>query len=308
MGYRSGVQSQWIGGSLQILPPAVQVLGNAYFVDATNGSNTANSGSSWSDCLATVDAAVAKCTANQGDVIFMAPWHAESGAVAATAVATMDIAGVTLWGVKQGNQRPTFTFTEDDSLFSVTAPNCRVHGIKIISAVIDQAVGLSAGALADGLEVDDCLFTDGAVALELVIGLQLAAACDGCYIHDNQFFTVDGGGCASAIKILGESVRTIIANNVISGDYSVAGIDGATALTTNIVIDGNMIDNLDPTAGLAIGLHANTTGIVTRNLTHGGKNTTAPVSAAACMACENYATTVEAESGNLCPAAGNWAA
>jgi len=305
MGFRSGFQSQWLGGNLQMIPP--EVCGNAYFVDATNGSDTANSGTSWSNALATVDAAIDKCTENQGDVIFMAPWHAESEAEATTAIWTMDTAGVSLIGVTQGNQRPTFTITAADSYATVTAANCRISGIKILSGVADLAVGVIAGASADGLEADHNIFTDGGLAVELVIGLQLAAACSGCKIHDNEFYTVDGGGCASAIQLVGESEQTVIANNVISGDYSVAGIDGATALATNLVVLDNVIDNLDPTAGLAIGLNAGTTGIVCRNLTHGGKNTTAPVSAAACMCCENYATTVEAESGNLCPAAGDWA-
>jgi hypothetical protein len=220
----------------------------------------------------------------------------------------MSTAGVSLIGVLQGNQRPTFTFTAADATFSITGANCRISGIKIVSGVADMAVGVTASAAADGLEVDHCIFTDGGTAVELVIALQLAAACNGCYIHDNEFYTVDGGGCASAIQLVGESAQTVIARNIISGDFSVAGIDGATALATNLIVADNLIDNLDPTAGLAIGLHASTTGIVCRNLTHGGKNTTAPVSAAACMCCENYATTVEAESGNLCPAAGDWAA
>jgi hypothetical protein len=198
----------------------------------------------------------------------------------------MSTAGVDLIGLTQGNQRPTFTFTAADATFSVTAPNCRISGIKIISAVIDMAVGMTVSALGDGLQVDNCIFADGGAALELVIGLQIAAACNGCRIINNQFYTADGGGCASAIQLVGESAQTVIADNVISGDYSVAGIDGATALATNIIVVNNLIDNLDPTAGLAIGLHANTLGIVCRNLTHGGKNTTAPVSAALCMCWE----------------------
>lgn len=297
--------SHWLNGSLVLSPPAV--VGDIYYVDATNG-NSAYSGLDWDHPLATVDQAIAKCTANSGDKIYMAPWHAEAEAGAATAISTMSKAGVDLIGVTQGNQRPTFTFTAADATFSVTAPNCRISTIKIVSGVADMAVGITASALADGLQVDNCIFTDGGAGLELVIGLQIAAACNGCRIIDNQLYTADGGDCASAIQLVGESAQTVIADNVISGDYSVAGIDGATALATNIIVADNLIDNIDAVAGLAIGLHADTLGIVCRNLTHGGKNTTAPVSAAKCMCCENYATTVEAESGNLCPAAGDWAA
>jgi len=47
--------------------------------------------------------------------------------------------------------------------------------------------------------------------------------------------------------------------------------------------------------------------MIVRNLVHTGKDATAGIVAAAMACCENYNTTVEAESGNLCPAAGDWA-
>ncbi|MAE81623.1 MAG: hypothetical protein CMB80_02720 [Flammeovirgaceae bacterium] len=297
---RSGFQSSWLGGSLQIFPP--DVAGDAYFVDATNGAST-NNGSSWSDAMATCDQAIDKCTANQGDTIFIAPWHTESEATAATSITTMDTAGVSLIGLTQGNQRPTFTFTANDAYFSVTAANCRVSGIKIISDVADMASGLTLGASADGAEIDNCIFTDGSAAKELVIGISVTAACDGCKIHDNQFYTVDGGGCASAIKLVGESARTVIANNYIFGDYSAACIDGTTAAQTIIIISDNVMRNVDTTAGSVIELHNSSTGLITRNLGQAGKAITDTITAAACMVCENYMSGAVSASGILDPAA-----
>jgi len=47
--------------------------GSVFFVDPTNGSDSANSGTSPDKALATVAAAYAKCTANQDDVVVIAP-------------------------------------------------------------------------------------------------------------------------------------------------------------------------------------------------------------------------------------------
>ena len=51
--------------------------GNIFFVDSVTGSDT-NSGNGVENALATIDAAVGKCTANKGDFIVVMPKHAES--------------------------------------------------------------------------------------------------------------------------------------------------------------------------------------------------------------------------------------
>jgi hypothetical protein len=278
----------------------IERIGTDYFVDSTNGS-ASDVGTSWATAVNTVDLARAKCTANSGDRIIVAPWHTESETTAATAIATMSIAGVSLIGLIQGNQRPTFTLGAADSTFSVTAANCRVSGIKIISDIADCAAGLTAGASADGLEVDHCIFTDGAAAKELVIGLSIAAACDGCKIHDNEFYTTDTGGCASAIKLVGDSARTVIKNNYCFGDYSVATIDGSTAAQVIVTITDNVLRNADAAAGAAIKLHNSSTGMVIRNLMQSGKAITDNVTAAAAMCMENYASGAVSAQGILEP-------
>jgi hypothetical protein len=295
--FQSGFNSQWLGGALQLMPP--DHLGNVYFVDATNGSDTANSGTTWSNALATVDGARAKCTANQGDKIYMAPWHAESETTAATAIATMSLAGVDLIGICQGNQRPTFTLGAADSTFSVTAGNCRVSGIKIISDIADCAAGLTLGASADGAMIDNCIFTDGATAKELVIGISLAAACDGCKILNNEFYTVDGGDCASAIKMVGDSARTLIAHNIVFGDYSVSCIDGTTAAQVIVNIMYNDLRNADTTSGGVINLNASSTGQVNHNSLMGGHSIANSYVGAAVVCNHNYTSGAAGASGIL---------
>lgn len=289
------LNARWYNGNMLLYPPLH--TGIAYFVDATNGAST-NQGLSWDDALATVDQAIAKCTANTANKIYMAPWHAETEATATTALFTMSKAGIDLIGLRQGNQRPTFTVTAADSYLTVTAANCRVSNIKIVSGVADMAVGMIVGASADGFQIDNCIFTDGAVDEELVIGLQIAAACSGCKILDNEFWcdTAGTGGCASAIQLVGESVKTVIAGNIAHGDYSLAVLDGETATAVLLTICDNDFCNIDSTAGECVSLDSSTTAFVVRN-TFGGAKTSGGI--AACFVAGGAYTALNYSTGGV---------
>ena len=50
--------------------------GKIFYVDATNGS-TSNTGLTPTEALTTIDAAINKCTADRGDLIYLLPGHAD---------------------------------------------------------------------------------------------------------------------------------------------------------------------------------------------------------------------------------------
>ena len=304
---RTAFQSQNLRGTVQINPPTV--IGSAFFVDSVNGSAN-NSGSSWDNAFATVDQAIAECTAIKGDHIYAAPWHVESESVSSASIFTMSKAGVSLIGITQGRQRPTFTISIADATATVSAANCLIKNIKIVSAIEDLAVGLTLSAAADGTTVDGCILADGGTAiLEMVLGISIAAAAADITINDNFFNTfAAGSGTLSAIKAVGAADRLWITNNVFSGDWNTSACDLSTAASLDIFVADNTIYNLDAAAGLAIDCNASTTGSIVRNLIFAGLNASAALVAAGCHACENYQTTVEAESGNIVPVVGNWAA
>ena len=291
---RTAMQSRWLGGSLQMIPPLV--VGSAFFVDATNGDDT-NSGTCWDTALATVDAAVAKCTAGAGDTIYMAPWHAESEAAVDTEIWTMDISHVNLIGLRQGNLIPTFTFTDDGASANVTAANCRVQGCKFVSGVIDLAAALEVGASADGLVVDDCEFQDGSAVLEIVDAISVATTVNDLTIQNCRFFTTDAGsGTLTAISLVGVVTRLTVQDCYFRGDWNTAAIDGSTSAGFDVLIQRNTINNLDATAGLTVSLNAATTGAVVYNNCHGGKNGTHMAAAGALLA-QNYETNAEGAQG-----------
>jgi hypothetical protein len=104
------------GGEL-LIEGAVRGLikGQAFYVDSAAGSNSYD-GTTWTNAVATLDYAVGLCTAGRGDIIFLAPGHAETGTAAA--MAALDVAGITVQGVGAGSLKPTLT------LGTATTPAC----------------------------------------------------------------------------------------------------------------------------------------------------------------------------------------
>jgi hypothetical protein len=278
----------------------VTAPGKRFFVSSANGVDLGNRGRSPDAPLATLDYAIGLCTANKGDRIYLLPGHAET--IATASALTADVAGIQIIGLGQGNSIPTFTLgTATTATFNVTAASVRIRGIKIISDLADVAAGITASAAADGLIVEDCFFQDGASNKELVIAISLAAACDNVLIQNNRFYGTAAADNDSAIKFAGATTRSRIIGNLIYGDFDTAAIAGATAAGSGLLIQNNNAINLDSGAGLALSLHASTTGLVADNRWFGGKTNTVPVAAAGCHHAENYTACAVNESGIIKP-------
>ena len=274
-GWMKAIDAQVAGG-------ANLGTGRTFYLDS--GVTTEGNGTSWETAKDTLLEAVALCTASRGDRIKIAQGHAE--AIADILGAVVDVAGITIEGIGNGSLIPTFTVgTDANATIHVTAPNVTIVNIKVISDLADCAAGITLGALADGAVIAGCITTDGAAAKELVIGISVAADCDNIRLLGNTLLTVDGGGCASAIKFAGGSDNSVIDGNVIFGEFSAAAMDLATALSSQLIINDNRIRNAETTASWAIDCHANTTGWLTDNScgTEGGAHGDAI--AAADMSC-----------------------
>ena len=295
-----------VGGKVAI-EDMVACTGARLFVHSGTGTDASGYGFSPDTPLATLDYAVGLCTASKGDIIVLMPGHAESKSVTGN-IALLDIAGVQVIGQGDGSLIPTFTLGHATATMSVSAANCRIKHIKIISDIADCAVGLTAAATADGLIVEDCIFTDGALAKELVIGISIAAACDNVIIRDNYFYTTisaETGGCASAIKLVGESAGSKILGNFALGHYTVACIDAGTAASNAVLIRDNVMANIDTDAGLAYKGHASSINVLAYNVFAGSKNNTEPVSTVTASYCgENYGVDAAAANALYSPAQG----
>jgi len=255
---------------------------NLWFVDS-GATNTLDAddgihGHSFDVPLATANFAVSLCTASQGDIVLLAPGHAEdledegTTSGAETDELVIDKIGVSVIGVGQGTLRPTFTLATDiGATITMSAANCRLSNVIVKSNLANITAGITIEA--DGCIVENCDIRDGNAAnLEMVIGITVDANADDVIIKNNTFSTVPSGGCASAIFLAGGSDRCVIEGNRCYGTYSNSCLDADVAASVEHYIVGNIFANIGT---VAAALHASSTGVVADNYFAGNGGTVA---------------------------------
>ena len=282
----------------------ILAFGDTYFVNSVTGSDTANTGTTPGQPFATIDRAMTSATANNGDVVFVMPKHAETITGVAGSSLTLDIAGVRVIGLGTGNVRPTITLaTPTTTTITMSAANCSLENIILKGSVAELAsmVTISAaGCLLDGVDVQ-------AGATSIVSFLTTTAAADQLTISNCQHMTtaaVTANGWwitltgADDCKIVNNFFNIVTSNNAGSGV-----IGGATTASLRVVVKGNEVYNLG-TACLPIAMFSGSTGIISYNNVGGSKTAAAGmVAPASCYACQNFVTNVTSTSGKLDPVA-----
>lgn len=239
--------------------------GTVRFVSSTHAqaADNANHGD-YEFPYATLDFAVGQCDA--GDLIYVMPGHAED--LAAADAVDVDVAGVTIIGLGSGSRRPTFTFTNAAGEFVIGADNVSVGGLVFNASVTTTLLGISIEDGVDYAHIKDCQFgVDAAGTDEFNATIHLLNNNTGCIIEDN---IIDMGIAAAVagIHLDADTAKTQIKNNIIRGDFSTANIVGDTALSTNVLIEGNLLvngvgGNLNAQPGIE--LLTGTTGIIRDN-------------------------------------------
>jgi hypothetical protein len=176
------------------------VTGNAWFVDSGSGSDT-NPGDSVEVPFATIDKAVGKCTADNGDVIYVMPGHAET--ISTAAQIAVDVNGITIRGMGTGTARPTLTFSS-----LVTADiDISANSVKIENILFKAGVdNLTAPLHITGTDcfLENCEFQD-TTSYEADIWILTTADADrlklkGCF-HNGD--TATGNALTSFIRLIG---------------------------------------------------------------------------------------------------------
>jgi len=108
--------------------------GNRYIVHSGTGVDDPNYGNTITHPFATIDYAIGKCTASQGDTIDVLAGHAET----ASTQITCDVAGLSIIGHGRGRNRPAITaHLSAVDCFNVSAANVYLENLRIIGVASD---------------------------------------------------------------------------------------------------------------------------------------------------------------------------
>ena len=238
--------------------------GNVFFVGSSvSGASDGNLMTAPDKPGATIDAAIAKCTASNGDIIFVMPGHDENP----VADIAMDVAGVWIRGLGWGADKPTITFGLLGAAVTMSTAGCRISNIRfdlgVVAATVTNAVAVTAA---------DCIVetieTIPHATSQFTNIISVLAGGTRTIIRNCNLQTLITIGAGSGIYLDGcDDVQ--ILNNIVMGHYSlVACIDNVTGAdeAKQCVIANNWVHNDSVTAAdLAIHMDDAATGLLINN-------------------------------------------
>jgi hypothetical protein len=213
--------------------------GNMYFVHHSGSAYSA--GTDIEHPVATINQAVDLCTANQGDVIIVLPGHAET-IIAASAI-DIDIAGIKIYGIGEGEDRPKITISTAADASIEFAANSTVFKNIILICTKD---GLTGPMLLKGVGLDiDVETRDSTNLLEAATWFLSEATCNHLKLKAKHIGFTDGTGTTSYIKLVGANYPRIKVDFFGLANTSVVEFSGTKAI--NAIISGNIYNEGDTT-------------------------------------------------------------
>lgn len=171
---------------------------NVFYVDSvTANTNASVDGKSWANAFSTLTYALTKCTASRGDVIYLSPRHAET--ITAAAGVDVNIAGVSIIGMGNGTNRPTFGIgTATTATFKISAANVYLSNVRMRAVTAQLLVKMLDVAEGD-FTCEDCWFQGASTSTFLVQNfVHLNTTFDNFVFRRCQFFQGTDPAAANA--------------------------------------------------------------------------------------------------------------
>jgi hypothetical protein len=224
-------------GGLYNVEDLRMTTGDRWWVHSGTGSDTANSGLSPDDALATIDAAINKCTASVGDIVYVMPGHAETiGAAGIDA----DVIGLSIIGLGIENNRPTITFNATTSDIDIDATDIYISGLRCLSTVNNLAKFVDVNA--ERFTMEDCEFVTTSTK-EAYCFIDIATTKDyftfrRCTFRQPTDPTHAGGDGAagSGCFYIVDSENILIEDCVFLGEFETSIIHNKTSAVKNLWI------------------------------------------------------------------------
>jgi hypothetical protein len=177
-------------------------------------------------------------------MIYVMPGHNETcGAGCVDA----DVAGITIQGLGEGQDRPRFDYDANTGTFIIGAASVTIRNLTFMPGVTATVTGVIVEVGGDNATIENCEFLVGeAVGTdEFISAITINGGANDVHIIDNVFQTDPAdASCTNAINIGvgGDAVeRPVIQGNRFYGNYSTAAIiDGGTAFTEGWIVDNKM--------------------------------------------------------------------
>ena len=242
---------------LRGMPLLTLYPGNVYWVDENGGGGSKGT---FSHPVATLAAAVALCTASNGDIIVMKPGHNEN--ISSDGALDMNIADVCVVGTGTGSNQAKITFdTADTASIDITAANVSFVNVWFEAnfANVDGAIDVE--ATGTYFTIQGCRFTASAAATDFEEVINLAAAANYFSFIGNDVHLIEGTDGESLVHTVGESLgMRVIGNNIVmEASESIFDLD-ATAITGGPIFRDNFMVNLTAAADYCVEIDATTVG------------------------------------------------
>ena len=244
----SNYPSGFRGGALiKNIPMFDTIDGNVFWVDS--GSGGAGNPGTFNSPLSTMSGAIAKCTANNGDVIFYKSGHTEACASAGAIVNS--VAGVTHVGLGNAGDMAQIRFTAAAADMDVTAASVRFINMRFTAAFADVTSAFD--LTADGVQFHGCLFDEEIADENYVIVMEAADGVDNIVINDCDYI---GNDIANdyLLNMLGTHNNVKITNNRMShmtAQTAAAPFINSVTNQLNMLLAGNYMHS--ETAAIASG-------------------------------------------------------
>jgi len=217
--YDGGVAEE--GGGESLVP---QTRGEVFYVHSGSGS-ASDSGLSPTSALTTIALALAKCTADQGDTIYVLEGHNEGFGAAQL---TLNKAGVAIIGVGDGGELPIIDFDDAAASIDITANNMTLKNLKFRPSTPDVLIGVEIATNVTGTTIENCEFSMGEAgtgADEFAKAIRLVSGNHETVIRDTRILAhASAGGATHGIEIAAASNRLVLDGIVIDGPYATNGI------------------------------------------------------------------------------------
>lgn len=306
----SPIFSRAIPGGPRIFQDMAQHPRNVYFVDSSHAAATdsVSSGRAPDRPFATLayvmtNAASLTPALAAGDVIYIAPTHAET--IAAAGGIACATAGVKIVGLGWRSSRPTFTFSATTSTWTITAAGVYIQNIRVTSGVAELVKMFSVSAADVTLDAVD--FVDAGATFTTIQFLLTTAAADGIRVINCDHWKGTAAAATEVwIELVGADRATIENNRLRLTCRNNAGVRTLAATGTaclGLIVNNNIFDQRGGTTqDYVVNMVAGTTGIYANNRSFGDVGTLAgSIELASMAASESYQATTVNKSGILDP-------